>query len=288
MTKYVWVDSIAEKWGVSKSWVYRLCREGRVGGAFFSEGRWSVPEDAEKPIDYRIHKRYIKALAGSRRVDMPEVLPIKLAGESDRMPDDIEKVVSECADYVLDLVDVHPGSGKLLFCALSYEHIKAFVVCENYFQYAYLLSIKESPNELYKIYSMICFEYSMLTPDKRKDYFNEKKKLYNDRVSDLHCENAALLLFLAGALGQRVLNIDIESGDVLSSYKKKDSYSFFSKEDVMALSHLLERATVYENIDEAQKKMSFSEYSALHLSEAQYSENKFDDIVKKVERLIII
>lgn len=288
MTKYLWVESVAERWGVSKSWVYRLCKEGRVSGAFFSEGRWSIPENAEKPIDYRIHKRYIKAVAGSKRHELPAILPMKLTGESDRIPDEIDKVIGECADYVLDLIDVHPCSGKLFFCALSYEHIKAFVVCENYAQYCYFSSLKNSPDELYSYYSMICFEYSMLTPDRRKEYFDEKKCIYNSRKSDSLPENAALLLFLAGALGQRALDIDAESGEVRSAYKKREAYSFAQKEELLSLSRLLLRAEIYRDMDEACEKMNFSEYSALHLSEAQQADAHFDDIAKKVERLIII
>jgi len=288
MTKYLWVDSIAEKWGVSKSWVYRLCRDGRVSGAFFSEGRWSIPENAEKPIDYRVHKRYINALAACKRSPLPSSMPVKLQGESDRIPDDVEKIISECADYVLDIVDVCPMSGKVLFCALSYEHIKAHVVCKNYFQYCYLAALKLYPSELYKLYSTLSFEYSMLTPDMKKGYYNEKKRLYNDRKPETLYESAALVMFLAGANGQRSLKIDPVGGNVLSPYKKNAVSSFSSKEDVKLLSRLLSRADIYRNADEARENMNFSEYSALHLCEEQYSRRDFADIEGKVERLIII
>lgn len=288
MTKYLWVDSIAEKWGVSKSWVYRLCRDGRVSGAFFSEGRWAIPENAEKPVDYRIHKRYINALAGCKRLSIPSLLPLKYPGESDRIPDDTEKVISECADYVLDLIDAHPESGKTLFCALSYEHIRALVICENRFQYCYFTAVKEQPDELYRLFSMLSFEYSMLTPDMRRSYFNEKKKLYNGGLAGSICENAALILFLSGANGQRVIDVDCESGDVRSDYKKNSVSNFVTKEDIEELSSLLSRAKIYRDADEAKRKMEFSEYSALHISEAQYSDGSFKNIENKVERLIIL
>ena len=288
MTKYVWVDSIAEKWGVSKSWVYRLCRDGRVSGAFFSEGRWSIPEDAEKPVDYRIHKKYIKALAGSRRIELPSVMPFKLPGESDRIPDDTEKIISECADYVLDLIEAHPASGKLLFAALSYEHINAFVLCENYSQYCYFTALRDCPDELFKKFSIISFEYSMLTPDMRRSYFNEKKKQFNEGRCSSVCESAALLLFFAGTNVQRVIDIDPVSGNVRSEYKKNGIVNFVSKEDIYILSSLLQRATVYRNFAEALEKMNFSEYSALHLTETQYAEKSLGDIEGRVERLIII
>lgn len=288
MTKYLWVDSIAEKWGVSKSWVYRLCRDGRVSGAFYSEGRWSIPEDAEKPVDYRIHKRYISALSACKQIPLPEALPLKFPGEPDRTPDDTAKVMSECADYVLELVDVHPESGKLLFCALSYEHINACVVCENRFQYSYFKALKDRPNETFRAFSMMTFEYSMLTPNMRKSYFDEKKRLYNEKHSRAVHENAALILFIAGANGQRIIDVDRESGLIRSEYKKNSVESFATREDIKALSSVLRRAKIYKNAEDARKNMTFSEYSALHLSDEQYSERQFSDLENRVERLIII
>ena len=288
MTKYLWVDSIAEKWGVSKSWVYRLCRDGRVSGAFFSEGRWAIPEDAEKPIDYRVHKRYVKALAGSKRMALPSCMPLKFPGEPDGIPDDVDKVVSECADYVLDLIDVHPASGRLLFSALSYEHINAQVVCENLSQYSYLAAMCEYVDEVYADFTMLAFEYSMLTPDRRKAYFDEKKRLFNGEADLCAYERAAYLLFFAGTNSQRVVDIDPESGEVRSEYKKNGTANFASKEEIYLISSLLQRAEIYPDEETARSEMRYSEYSALHLSEKQYEEKKFDDIEKKVERLIII
>lgn len=39
----------ADKWGISQSAVCRFCREGRIPGVEFIDGRWHIPEDAKKP-----------------------------------------------------------------------------------------------------------------------------------------------------------------------------------------------------------------------------------------------
>lgn len=43
------IQKTAEKWGVSKAYVYKLCQDGRISGAVLDETRWYIPEDAEKP-----------------------------------------------------------------------------------------------------------------------------------------------------------------------------------------------------------------------------------------------
>ncbi len=39
----------AHRWGVSEPLVRRLCRAGRVHGAFFFSRRWLIPVGAAKP-----------------------------------------------------------------------------------------------------------------------------------------------------------------------------------------------------------------------------------------------
>lgn len=63
---------IAQKWGVSVTWVTILCKKGRIEGAVRDGNRWYIPEDAKKPDDKRSHKdapararfRFIDLFAG--------------------------------------------------------------------------------------------------------------------------------------------------------------------------------------------------------------------------------
>ncbi len=45
------VSKTAEKWGVTRAYVYALCKEGRIPGAVYDKDHWCIPVDAEKPTD---------------------------------------------------------------------------------------------------------------------------------------------------------------------------------------------------------------------------------------------
>ena len=42
-------SEIAKKWDITEAHVSRLCREGRIPGAEFIDGKWHIPEDAVRP-----------------------------------------------------------------------------------------------------------------------------------------------------------------------------------------------------------------------------------------------
>ena len=59
--KYLSVSQTAERWGITRRRIQRLCNEGRVEGAVKIGSYWAIPEDAEKPKDARIKSgKYIK------------------------------------------------------------------------------------------------------------------------------------------------------------------------------------------------------------------------------------
>ena len=49
-------NEIAQKWGVSATWVTILCKQGRIPGVVRKGNRWLIPDDAVKPDDKRKHK----------------------------------------------------------------------------------------------------------------------------------------------------------------------------------------------------------------------------------------
>lgn len=65
-------NEIAQKWGVSVTWVTILCKQGRIPGVVRKGNRWLIPADAEKPGDKRKYKspastarfRFIDLFAG--------------------------------------------------------------------------------------------------------------------------------------------------------------------------------------------------------------------------------
>lgn len=48
------VKDMAESWGVSSTWVAKLCREGKIRGAVKEGKSWLIPEDTVKPPDGRV------------------------------------------------------------------------------------------------------------------------------------------------------------------------------------------------------------------------------------------
>lgn len=54
--EYLTASEAAEKWGVSRRRVSKLCQEGRIEGAVLKGKIWLVPEAAEKPEDKRLRE----------------------------------------------------------------------------------------------------------------------------------------------------------------------------------------------------------------------------------------
>ncbi len=59
--KYLSVSQTAERWGITRRRIQRLCNEGRVEGAVKIGSYWAIPEDAEKPKDARIRSGTLNA-----------------------------------------------------------------------------------------------------------------------------------------------------------------------------------------------------------------------------------
>lgn len=54
---YISLMRAAEKWEVSRSFVLNAVKDGRIPGAECIDGRWQIPENAERPMDLRGKKR---------------------------------------------------------------------------------------------------------------------------------------------------------------------------------------------------------------------------------------
>ena len=50
------VDEIAKIWGVTRRRVLQLCKAGKVYAAKMVDGKWSIPRNAEKPVDGRRYR----------------------------------------------------------------------------------------------------------------------------------------------------------------------------------------------------------------------------------------
>lgn len=50
---YITVSQVAKKWNISQRRVQILCAENRIEGVFKLGETWAIPDDAEKPRDFR-------------------------------------------------------------------------------------------------------------------------------------------------------------------------------------------------------------------------------------------
>jgi hypothetical protein len=53
---YMTASQAAEKWNISQRRVQVLCAQERIDGVFRLGDNWAIPDDAEKPIDFRRKK----------------------------------------------------------------------------------------------------------------------------------------------------------------------------------------------------------------------------------------
>lgn len=44
---------VAEKWGITRRQVSKLCQAGRIKGAVLKGKTWLIPADAQRPYDHR-------------------------------------------------------------------------------------------------------------------------------------------------------------------------------------------------------------------------------------------
>ncbi|AOT72609.1 helix-turn-helix domain-containing protein [Geosporobacter ferrireducens] len=58
MLNYISVQQAADKWGISKRRIQKLCEENRITGAIRFGHAWAIPKDAEKPLDARKKKAF--------------------------------------------------------------------------------------------------------------------------------------------------------------------------------------------------------------------------------------
>mgnify|MGYP006910549369 FL=1 len=50
---YITASQVAKKWNISQRRVQILCAENRIEGVFKLGETWGIPDDAEKPRDFR-------------------------------------------------------------------------------------------------------------------------------------------------------------------------------------------------------------------------------------------
>ena len=71
------INEAVKRWGISKSMLARLCREGRIAGAEKVKGVWTIPVDAQYPADARLKSLTVSDLPAQKRPLLP--LPVGIS-----------------------------------------------------------------------------------------------------------------------------------------------------------------------------------------------------------------
>ena len=104
MAEWLNIQDAAAQWGISRSLLARLCRDGRIAGAQKIKGAWMIPEDAEYPADERRKSDSVNPETASRT---KKLLPLPI-GISDYRKASTEYYYIDKTLMIRDFLDEVP------------------------------------------------------------------------------------------------------------------------------------------------------------------------------------
>lgn len=192
--EYISAREAADKWGISQRRVAVLCAEQRISEATMVGNMWLIPAAAEKPIDAR-SIRY----NGSCEKKVKPFL--KWAGGKGQLLAEIEKYYPFENGDITKYAEPFVGGGAVLFDILGkYKLDKIYISDINAELVNTYRIIRDDIDDLIKSLYTMQNDFVLLNTDKRKAYYTEKRKRFNDiKVNgekNIEIEKAALMIFL--------------------------------------------------------------------------------------------
>jgi len=184
----------ADKWGISQRRVAVLCSESRIEDAIMVGNMWIIPETAKKPIDAR-STRY-------NDCDGKTVKPfLKWAGGKGQLIKEIEKYYPFADGNVKKYAEPFVGGGAVLFDILNrYDLDEVYISDINAELINSYRIIRDNIDALIQMLSVMQDEFVQLDTDERKEYYMQKRELFNDLKingnENINIEKAALMIFL--------------------------------------------------------------------------------------------
>ena len=183
----------AEKWNITQRQVLKLCKENRIEGADRLGFMWTIPADAEKPIDKRTI-RYVK----EGKVELKPF--IKWAGGKTQLLPEIQKFIPDSGDKVLTkYAEPMVGGGALLFNVLSkYDFEELYISDINPELINCYQVIKSDVERLISKLLTLQTEFLSYNTEKRKlFYYNIRTRFNTLQLNNkTSCEKASLFIFL--------------------------------------------------------------------------------------------
>ena len=192
--EYISAREAADKWGISQRRVAVLCAEQRISEATMVGNMWLIPAAAEKPIDAR-SIRY----SGSCEKKVKPFL--KWAGGKGQLLAEIEKYYPFENGDITKYAEPFVGGGAVLFDILGkYKLDEIYISDINAELVNTYRIIRDDIDDLIKSLYTMQNDFVLLNTDKRKAYYTEKRKRFNDiKVNgekNIEIEKAALMIFL--------------------------------------------------------------------------------------------
>lgn len=136
---YMDVQQASKKWGITDRRIRILCNEGRVDGAVRLGWSWTIPEDAPKPRDGRVLRRFKNLDIRPGTVDVARLdifkSAFKVSGEMKRRPE-MENILSVTLHSLLSQSDdqISLDDIKTIFSGNIVPHLELskHLICLNF------------------------------------------------------------------------------------------------------------------------------------------------------------
>lgn len=190
---YMSAKEAAEKWHITQRRVAILCAENRIPNAEILGNMWLIPADAEKPAD----GRSIKINKDKKAKPF-----VKWAGGKTQLIDEISKRFPDgFGTKIVKYAEPFVGGGAVFFEVLSkYSLEEIFIGDINEDLINCYQIIKKEPEGLIETLQSMQNDFLSLEPNNRKEYFYEKRSLYNHVKFNYSCDmqlaRTALFMFL--------------------------------------------------------------------------------------------
>ncbi|MBQ7504758.1 MAG: Dam family site-specific DNA-(adenine-N6)-methyltransferase [Ruminococcus sp.] len=186
-------NDAAEKWGISRRRVITLCNESRIPDVAMLGNMWIIPIEAVKPVDGRT-TRYEKRAAAKPFV--------KWAGGKGKLLTELRKFYppklgTEIRKYCEPMV----GAGAVLFDILNTYEMDEVMICDSNEELINTFAvIRDNVDNLIDVLSDLEHEHLRKDDDGRREYYYEKRELFNELIKKPAKANslqrAALFIYL--------------------------------------------------------------------------------------------
>ncbi|MBR5486754.1 MAG: Dam family site-specific DNA-(adenine-N6)-methyltransferase [Phascolarctobacterium sp.] len=191
--KYMTAKEAAEKWNISQRRVAVLCTEKRIANAEMLGNMWLIPKNAEKPQDAR----------SLRYFDDKKIKPfLKWAGGKSQILETIKQnFPAGFGKTIRKYAEPFVGGGAVLFEILANYDLDEIMIADiNRELVNSFVVVRDNVDELIDLLGYMQDEFLPLSTEGRKEYYYNKRELFNklkqDESNSMSVALAALFIFL--------------------------------------------------------------------------------------------